>query len=106
MAMREELDRLVEEMVTKGIRYEEAQREFEKRFISRVLLKAEGNLRLACHAIEFVVLAAPDSQAAHALRADIYATRAALEVSSMGRNILHHAALASREGKRDLAGGW
>src|SRR5712691_4134897 len=47
-------------------------------------LKAEGNLRLACHAIEFVVLAAPDSQAAHALRADIYATRAALEVSSMG----------------------
>lgn len=69
-------------------------------------LKAEGNLRLACHAIEFVVLAAPDSQAAHALRADIYATRAALEVSSMGRNILHHAALASREGKRDLAGGW
>ena len=44
MAMREELDRLVEEMVTKGIRYEEAQREFEKRFISRVLLKAEGNL--------------------------------------------------------------
>jgi DNA-binding NtrC family response regulator len=44
MAMREELDRLVEEMVTKGIRYEEAQREFEKRFISRVLLKADGNL--------------------------------------------------------------
>jgi DNA-binding NtrC family response regulator len=42
--MREELDRLVEEMVTKGIRYEEAQREFEKRFISRVLLKADGNL--------------------------------------------------------------
>ena len=44
MAMREDLDRLVEEMVTKGIRYEEAQREFEKRFISRVLLKADGNL--------------------------------------------------------------
>jgi Fis family transcriptional regulator len=44
MAMREELDRLVEEMITKGIRYEEAHREFEKRFISRVLVKAEGNL--------------------------------------------------------------
>jgi DNA-binding NtrC family response regulator len=44
MAMREELDRLVEEMVTKGIRYEEAQREFEKRFISRVLAKVDGNL--------------------------------------------------------------
>jgi DNA-binding NtrC family response regulator len=44
MAMREELDRLVDEMVTKGIRYEEAHREFEKRFILRVLLKADGNL--------------------------------------------------------------
>jgi DNA-binding NtrC family response regulator len=44
MVMREELDRLVEEMVTKGIRYEDAQREFEKRFISRVLLKVDGNL--------------------------------------------------------------
>ena len=44
MPLREQLERLVDEMVTKGIRYEEAQREFEKRFISRVLLKAEGNL--------------------------------------------------------------
>jgi hypothetical protein len=30
--MREQLDRLVDEMVTKGIRYEDAHREFEKRF--------------------------------------------------------------------------
>jgi Fis family transcriptional regulator len=44
MAMRETLDHLVEEMVTKGIRYEDAQREFEKRFISRVLVKVDGNL--------------------------------------------------------------
>ncbi len=44
MAMRDELDRLVEEMITKGIRYEEAHREFEKRFISRVLVKVDGNL--------------------------------------------------------------
>ena len=42
--MREQLDHLVEEMVTRGIRYEDAHREFEKRFIARVLLKAEGNL--------------------------------------------------------------
>jgi Fis family transcriptional regulator, factor for inversion stimulation protein len=42
--MRETLDRLVEEMVTKGIRYEDAQREFEKRFITHVLLKVDGNL--------------------------------------------------------------
>ena len=44
MAMRETLDHLVEEMVTKGIRYEDAQREFEKRFISHVLVKVDGNL--------------------------------------------------------------
>ena len=42
--MREQLERLVEEMVTKGIRYEDAQREFEKRFIAQVLAKADGNL--------------------------------------------------------------
>ncbi len=42
--MRETLDHLVEEMVTKGIRYEDAHREFEKRFISHVLVKLDGNL--------------------------------------------------------------
>jgi DNA-binding protein Fis len=42
--MREQLERLVDEMVTKGIRYEDAAREFEKRFISHVLVKADGNL--------------------------------------------------------------
>jgi Fis family transcriptional regulator, factor for inversion stimulation protein len=42
--MREQLERLVEEMVTKGIRYEDAQREFEKRFIAQVLAKADGHL--------------------------------------------------------------
>ena len=44
MAMREQLERLVDEMVTKGIRYDDAHREFEKRFISHVLTKADGNL--------------------------------------------------------------
>ena len=44
MPMREVLERLVDEMVTKGIRYEDAQREFEKRFIATVLDKADGNL--------------------------------------------------------------
>ena len=44
MPMRETLDNLVEEMVTRGIRYEDAQREFEKRFITHVLVKVEGNL--------------------------------------------------------------
>jgi DNA-binding NtrC family response regulator len=44
MPMREQLERLVDEMVTKGIRYDEAQREFEKKFIMQVLQKADGNL--------------------------------------------------------------
>jgi len=44
MPMREQLDRLVEEMVAKGIRYEEAHREFEKHFIAQVLLRVDGNL--------------------------------------------------------------
>jgi DNA-binding NtrC family response regulator len=42
--MKEQLERLVDEMVTKGVRYEDAQREFEKKFIAQVLSKAEGNL--------------------------------------------------------------
>ena len=44
MALREELERLVDDMVTRGIRYEDAQREFEKRFIARALTRADGNL--------------------------------------------------------------
>ena len=43
-AMREQLERLVDEMVSKGIRFEDAQREFEKRFIAHVLTKFDGNL--------------------------------------------------------------
>jgi Fis family transcriptional regulator, factor for inversion stimulation protein len=43
-ALREQLERLVDEMVSKGIRLEDAQREFEKRFIAHVLTKADGNL--------------------------------------------------------------
>jgi DNA-binding NtrC family response regulator len=42
--MRDLLERLVGEMVDKGIRYDDAQREFEKRFIARVLQVHDGNL--------------------------------------------------------------
>ena len=44
MALRDELERLVDDMVTRGVRYEDAQREFEKRFIAHILAKANGNL--------------------------------------------------------------
>ena len=39
MPLREQLDRLVGEMVARGIRYDDAQREFEKHFIAHVLAK-------------------------------------------------------------------
>lgn len=42
--MKEQLDRLIAEMVSRGIRYEDAQAEFEKRFIVEVLGAVEGNL--------------------------------------------------------------
>ena len=41
------LDQLVDEMVDKGIHYEDAQREFEKRFITQVVDKCDGNLSKA-----------------------------------------------------------
>ena len=51
MPMKEQLERLVTEMVSKGIRYDEAQREFEKKFISQVLTESDGNLGKAAHAL-------------------------------------------------------
>jgi transcriptional regulator with PAS, ATPase and Fis domain len=40
----ERLEKLVEEMVDKGVRFEDAVREFEKRFISRVLVRSDSSL--------------------------------------------------------------
>jgi DNA-binding NtrC family response regulator len=45
--MNEKLDRLIEEMVQRGVRFPEATREFERRFISRVLADSDGNLSKA-----------------------------------------------------------
>jgi Fis family transcriptional regulator, factor for inversion stimulation protein len=42
--LKEQLERIIEEMINRGVRYEDAQREFEKRFIARVMVKADGNL--------------------------------------------------------------
>ena len=41
------LEKLVEEMVDRGVHFEDAVREFEKRFISRVLAESDGNLSKA-----------------------------------------------------------
>jgi alkyl sulfatase BDS1-like metallo-beta-lactamase superfamily hydrolase len=69
-------------------------------------LRDDGDLRLACHLVEFAVIVEPDAKPAHELRAEVYAARSAEQTSSMARNILNHAALSSRQGKRDLAGDW
>jgi DNA-binding NtrC family response regulator len=42
--VRDRLEQLIGEMVDKGIRYQDAQREFEKHFITRVVSKCDGNL--------------------------------------------------------------
>jgi DNA-binding NtrC family response regulator len=43
------LERLVEEMVDKSVQFDDAVREFEKRFIVRVLTQCDGSLtRTAC----------------------------------------------------------
>ena len=42
--MREQLNRLVDEMLTKGILYDDARREIEKRFITSALARSNGNL--------------------------------------------------------------
>jgi DNA-binding NtrC family response regulator len=42
--LKQKLDALIEEMISKGIRFPEANREFEKRFLAQVLEKENGNL--------------------------------------------------------------
>jgi DNA-binding NtrC family response regulator len=42
--VRDQLDKLVEELLEKGVRYDEARREFEKMFISRALQRSKGNV--------------------------------------------------------------
>lgn len=42
--MRDLLEQLVAEMVNRGVRYEDARREFEKRFLARVIQQCDGNL--------------------------------------------------------------
>ena len=44
MVLKDQLERLVDEMVARGVCFEDARREFEKKFISNVLTKADGNL--------------------------------------------------------------
>ena len=45
--MKQELDALVAQMIEKGILFPDARREFEKRFIARMLQRHRGNLSRA-----------------------------------------------------------
>ena len=45
--LKQKLDSLIEEMISKGIRFPEARREFEKRFVAQVLERENGNLSRA-----------------------------------------------------------
>ena len=42
--MREKLETLVQEMLDKGILYDDARREFEKMFIARALQRSKGSV--------------------------------------------------------------
>ena len=42
--MREKLDRLIDEMLTKGVLYDDAKQAIEQRFISRALSRSKGKL--------------------------------------------------------------
>ncbi|MEO6213498.1 MAG: helix-turn-helix domain-containing protein [Vicinamibacterales bacterium] len=42
--MRDQLEKLVHEMLDKGILYDEARREFEKMFIARALQRCKGSV--------------------------------------------------------------
>jgi len=51
MPLKEQLEGLIDAMVSKGVRYTEAQREFEKKFISHVLDRSNGNLGKAAEVL-------------------------------------------------------
>jgi DNA-binding NtrC family response regulator len=42
--VRDQLERLVQELLEKGVLYDDARREFEKMFIARALQRTKGNL--------------------------------------------------------------
>ncbi len=66
-------------------------------------LSEQGRHDLACHLVEAARHAAPDDPTVHELRQAVYRGNSGKQTSSMARNILNHAALASENGRRDLA---
>ncbi len=44
MTIADKLEKLIDEMVDRGVQFEDAVHEFEKRFITRVLANSDGSL--------------------------------------------------------------
>lgn len=63
-----------------------------------------GDARMACHLVEHCALAEPDNADVWTVRAAVYRAHSQQHESSMARNILNHAAMASEQQRRDLAG--
>jgi alkyl sulfatase BDS1-like metallo-beta-lactamase superfamily hydrolase len=76
-----------------------------RRLAERARELAEGgDLRLACHLIEFAADAAPEDPAVHGIRAEIYQLRRSGETSLMAKGIFGQAANRSRERLPDAGG--
>ncbi|SDJ59917.1 Alkyl sulfatase dimerisation [Nonomuraea maritima] len=58
---------------------------------------AEGDERLAGHLAEMAALAAPDDPGVHRVRAEVFAARAAGELSLMAKGVFTWAAAESRK---------
>tara|TARA_X000000368_G_scaffold416019_1_gene409001 strand:+ start:260 stop:1552 length:1293 start_codon:yes stop_codon:yes gene_type:complete len=76
--------------------------------IDKIISKAlenlnNGDLRVAAQLIETAYHADTNNKKMHAARSKIYREFSLKQSSSMGRNILNHASMASDKGKRDLA---
>lgn len=50
--LKERLDDLVQEMISGGIRFPDAKREFEKRFLAQVMEREKGNLSRAAKVLQ------------------------------------------------------
>ena len=51
MTIADKLEKLIDEMVDKGVQFEDAVAEFEKRFITRVLSNTDGSLTKTADAL-------------------------------------------------------
>ena len=68
---------------------------------ARELAASDDGLRLAGHLAELASLAAPDDPAVHAVRADVFERRVAVETSTMAKGVFAWAASESRSRRGD-----